>query len=111
MLRKTTLTLEEILKEMPGATGCCCEGFDTRKGYPTGLLVNEIGQIFWAGDGDAAKAETELARLLGDASEDVRYIAWCYLSNGDHVRLGPTRTAMDEFQKREENGHVLALSA
>ena len=69
MTRNTGLTLAQILAELPNAVSCSGGCREPGDGYPRGMLVNEIGQIFEAGGIEGNKAEDELAKLgLGDVS-------------------------------------------
>ena len=108
MTRNTGLTLAQILAELPNAVSCSGGCREPGDGYPRGMLVNEIGQIFEAGGIEGNKAEDELAKLLASKDQAVRYVAYSYLSNSTRRLGAETRSALQVFKLNPENKELVA---
>ena len=102
MARQTNYTLFELIRALAGTSD---NGSDLLFALPTGLLVNEIGELFWEGNADAEKA---LCILLRDPRGTVRFIAWKYLTSGKLPVTVETDEALAAFREKPENGEIVS---
>lgn len=97
--RQTGMSLDELLKALEsGSTG-----------FPTCLLLNEIGEICESGDGNEA-AEQALVSQLESNGFSERAIPFFFLTRINRERAnGRLSEVLDSFRKDPENAEVVAL--
>lgn len=107
--RQTDFSLEDLEEfiDSPQALPCgggrmsaCSVG-----SLPAGGLVNEIGTIFINEDPpqDAANAELLLTRLLDHGMECVRFVAYCFLKQGEVKTAETTKEKLFLFEQKTDN--------
>jgi hypothetical protein len=104
MARQTKLTLDELKKELDSPDGLCC-GLSDRNGtgYPLGLLVNEVGEIFSKKGPDAQKAEDLLMQLLSGGADAAQWISFQYLKEGAATLSDANKTKFATFYEDPAN--------
>jgi hypothetical protein len=101
MSRKTSMTLEQLIEQLPEAVSCCGSHCGNGgSGYPVGMLVNKIGQIFNADTDESDAAEKKLAELLTSDDWGVRWIAGQYLVDSSRPLSAETTEALRLYDER-----------
>jgi len=78
MPRQTNLSLAELVSILDNANTCGGSGPDE---IPDGLLVNEIGEIFWDSGPESVAAEEKLVELTRQGVGGIHLVAFRYLSD------------------------------
>lgn len=95
--RKTTLSFGQLKAEVNNPTGA----------YPKCLIINEIGEIFAAGEKDSFEAEQILSNLLDRRGEEEQFVALCWLTSSPGNLTTSIMDKVTHFQVNPANRRVV----